>query len=80
MGKISSGDPEAFASETSEQTEDYISKTRACCAGEIAPLTVCKIRDAGEVIIKYMQHQSFKEDMQTLWHVTEGTQDKNILQ
>ena len=48
--------------------------------GEIAPLTVCKIRDAGEVIIKYVQHQSFKEDMQTLWHVTEGTQDKNILQ
>ena len=43
MGKISSGDPEAFASETSEQTEDYISKTcerfsswtdlkMACCA------------------------------------------------
>lgn len=27
MGKISSGDPKAFASETSEQNEDHISKT-----------------------------------------------------
>ena len=48
--------------------------------GEIDSLNVCKIRDAGEVIIQYVQNQSLEEDMQTLWHVTEGTQDKNILQ
>ena len=46
--------------------------------GEIVSLTVCKIRDAKEVIIKYVQNQSFKEDMQTLSRVTEETQDKKI--
>ena len=122
MGKISPNDPEvkktaqAFASETSEQIKDYISKTFERFSswtrlkrvvvwilrykgmlrrqsqlrkenkkinfqsgkGEIVSLTVCKIRDAEEVIIKYVQHQSFKEDMQTLSRVTEETQDKKI--
>ena len=45
---------------------------------EIFPLTVCEIRDAEEVIIKLVQNQSFKEDMQTLRRVTEETQDKKI--
>ena len=44
--------------------------------GEIVPLTVCEIRDAEEVIIKHVQNQSFKEDMQTLRRVTQETQDK----
>ena len=122
MGKISPNDPEvkktaqAFASETSEQIKDYISKTFERFSswtrlkrvvvwilrykgmllrqsqlrkenkkinfqsgkGEIVSLTVCKIRDAEEVIIKYVQNQSFKEDMQTLSRVTEETQDKKI--
>ena len=122
MGKISPDDPEvkktaeAFASETSEQTEDYISKTFErfsswtrlkrvvawilrykgmlrkqsqlrkenkkinfqSSKGEIVPLTVCEIRDAEEVIIKHVQNQSFKEDMQTLKRVTQETQDKKI--
>lgn len=122
MGKISPDDPEvkktaeAFASETSEQTEDYISKTFQrfsswtrlkrvvawilrykgmlrrqsqlrkenkkiyfqSSKGEIVPLTVCEIRDAEEVIIKHVQNQSFKEDMQTLRRVTQETQDKKI--
>ena len=122
MGKISPDDPEvkktaqAFASETSEQTEDYISKTferfsswtrlkrivawtlrykgmlrrqsqlrkenkkinRQSSKSEIVPLTVCEIRDAEEVIIKHVQNQSFKEDMQALSRVTQEKQDKKI--
>ena len=104
MGKISPNDPEvkktaqAFASETSEQIKDYISKTFERFSswthlkrvvvwilrykgmlrrqsqlrkenkkinfqsgkGEIVSLTVCKIRDAEEVIIKYVQHQKLQ--------------------
>ena len=122
MGKISPDDPEvkktaeAFASETSEQTEDYISKTFErfssgtrlkrvvawilrykgmlrkqsqlrkenkkinfqSSKGKIVPLTVCEIRDTKEVIIKHLQNQSFKEDMQTLRRVTQVTQEKKI--
>ena len=39
---------------------------------------MCETRDAKEVIIKYVQNQSVKEDMQTLSRVTEETQDKKI--
>ena len=42
--------------------------------GEIVPLTVCEIRDAKEVINKYVLNQSLKEDMQTFSRVTEETQ------
>lgn len=46
--------------------------------GEIAPLTVCELRDTKEVIVKYVQKQSFKEEMQTLRCITEETRDKKI--